>query len=223
MYADVWEHVCGYICVLTCAGPYVLCVGAKWPFLWPPLLCYLTQSLIDPAGLLGQQFPAAYFCLPSNEVLSLGMQATAPGSFLWMPGIELRSWPTWPSRWSWIAIFQLNFMGYSLWKHEVTALVILATVDLIVYVQQIIAGKEYSALDACLVANQHSGTERPPPPWHIWALCVRKQKKQAVTPKWRLLTASRLASVCLPHLSLVGLPAFAGSASYLWSTLLYVL
>lgn len=64
------SNVCGYICVLTCAGPYVLCVWAKWqlrePFLWPPLLCYLTQSLVDPAGLLSQQFPAAYFCLPSN-------------------------------------------------------------------------------------------------------------------------------------------------------------
>lgn len=58
--------------------------------------------------------------------------------------------------------FQLNFMGYSLWKHEMTALVILVTIDLIVYVQQIVAGKEYSALDACLVANRHSGTERPP-------------------------------------------------------------
>lgn len=53
-------------------------------------------------------------------------------------------------------------MGYSLWKHEVTALVILVTIDLIVYVQQIVAGKEYSALDACLVANPHSGTERHP-------------------------------------------------------------
>lgn len=86
-----------------CVGTYVCsrvqtpmyCVGAKWqlrePFLWLPPLCYLTQSLVDPAGLLGQQFPAAYFCLPSNEVLSLGMQATAPGSFLWMPGIEFRS------------------------------------------------------------------------------------------------------------------------------------
>lgn len=47
------SHVCGYICVLTCAGHYVLCVGAKWqhrvPFLWQHLL-YLTQSLIDPGA-----------------------------------------------------------------------------------------------------------------------------------------------------------------------------
>lgn len=87
------SHVCGYICVLTCAGSYVSHVGAKWQlcvlFLWQHLL--LTQSLIDPSGLLGQQFPAVCFCLPSNEVLSLGMQATVPGTFLWVLGVELRS------------------------------------------------------------------------------------------------------------------------------------
>lgn len=48
-----------------------------------------------------------------------------------------------------------------------TTLVVLVTIDLVVYVHQIVAGKEYSALHSCLVANRHSRTERPPPPLHI--------------------------------------------------------
>lgn len=232
------SHVRGYICVLTCAGPYVSCVWAKWqlrePFLWQHPLCYLTvshwsQKLVDPAGLLGQQFPALYSCLPSNEVKVWACKPPYLVLFCGWWGLNLgpdaymaSAWPTWPCHWSWIAIPSLISwvtVSFSLWKHEVTALVILVTIDLRVYVQQIVAGKEYSALDSCLVAKAQQDREIP---WsHIWALCMRKQK-QAITPKWRLLTSSRQLSVYLPRLSQVGLPAFAGSVSYLLSTLLYV-
>lgn len=83
----------------------------------------LTLELADPAGLLGQQFPAAYFCLPSNKFLSLGMQVTRTWLFSVFAGIELRSWCFHGKCLTNVAISlvmnhnsQLNFMDYSFFQ-----------------------------------------------------------------------------------------------------------
>lgn len=119
-----------YVCSRVQATMYCVCgpngnsvrhSSGSICFIWHSLS--LTLELVDPAGLLGQQFPAAYFCFPSSEVLSLGMQVTHNWLFPMGAGIELRSWCLHGKCLTNMAISlvlnhnsQLNLMGYSFFQ-----------------------------------------------------------------------------------------------------------
>lgn len=122
----VGTYVCSRVqatmyCVCGPNGNSVCHSSGSICFIWHSLS--LTLELVDPAGLLGQQFPAAYFCFPSSEVLSLGMQVTHTWLFPVGAGIELRSWCLHGKCLTNMAISlvlnhnsQLNLMGYSFFQ-----------------------------------------------------------------------------------------------------------
>lgn len=179
-------HMCTCVWRPVCMTWGSVCVKAKWqPFLSfsEHLLCSLTQSLPDPAMLVGWQAPAMHFCLSSREVLSLWMQPPYLALFCGCWGVNSGSNACMVSARSIQPLaspelqFPAWFWGFAvfsrLWKHKMTALVILLTVDLIFWTQQIIVSKEYLSLDSYLVANWHRRIDR----LHWWQIISTVHRK----------------------------------------------
>lgn len=177
-----------YMCVEASMYDLTVCVcegqmATFFVILWQHLLCSLTQSLPDPATLVGWQAPAMHFCLSSREVLSLWMQPPYLALFCGCWGVNSGSDACMESARSIQPLagpelqFPAWFWGFAvfsrLWKHKMTALVILLTVDLIFWTQQIIVSKEYLSLDSYLVANWHRRVDR----LHWWQIISTVHRK----------------------------------------------